>query len=78
MNLLQEIDAYKTINLNASQAVYKLFANHLITSDYLVGFAFFDRELNINTKLAMVQKIKQQSSSNVNAKNANRRMNFKM
>lgn len=72
LNLLQEIESYKSINIDASQAAKKSFSNHLwYLSDNLVGFAFFDRELSNETKSAMVKKLQFQSNTKVNSKKAN-------
>lgn len=59
LQFLHDLYAYKTIDEKLSEVTQKKFINHLwYLSPESVGFAFFDDEISDDTKIKMVQALK--------------------
>jgi len=62
LNLVKDLQVYKSINERVATAALKSFSGHLwYISETLVGLSFFDAEVPVDMKLAMVAALDKQS-----------------
>ena len=63
LQLLKDIQMYKSVNQDVATAVLKKFLNHQwYLSEELVAFAFFDYNVSIDTKRMMLKALQKNGS----------------
>lgn len=69
LKLLKALIDYESINKNVSVTVISKFINHLwYLSDELIGLSFFDDTVDNDTKIKMVQSLRERESLPKNLK----------
>ena len=64
LELLRNIEAYKTLDASVSTAALKSFSNHLwYLSEMLIGLAFFDSDIDVEVKVDMVRALQREALS---------------